>query len=230
MSTSSVVNSQNELNQSAIEANEMHHPVSKVAASLLSYIFHPIFVPVYIVSFLLYIHPYQFIGFSDKQKIQTLIQAILMYSFFPLITVLLLKALAFIPTIFLKTQKERYIPLIASMTCSFWMWNVWKNLPEYPHEAVVFAFAAFMATIIAWLGNIYMKISLHAISMGVLIGFIFYLAFTQNLSFGIYLSAVLLIAGLVCTARFIVSDHTAKEVYGGLAGGVIAVLIANWFV
>ncbi len=230
MSTSSVADRPNELNQTAIQGTETHHPVSKVAASLFSYIFHPIFVPVYVVAFLLFIHPYQFIGFSDKQKIQTLIQAILMYTFFPLITVLLLKGLAFIPTIFLKTQKERYIPLIACMTCSFWMWNVWKNLPDYPHEAVVFAFAAFMGTIIAWLVNIYMKVSLHAISMGVAVASMFYLAFTQNLNFGIYLSVVILTAGLVCTARFIVSDHSSREVYAGFVGGIISVLIANWFV
>jgi hypothetical protein len=229
MSTSSVVDSQDGLKELRIQDNPQH-PAAKFAATILSYIFHPIFVPVYIVLFLLYIHPYMFIGFSGKQKIQTAIQAILMYSFFPLITVLLLKALAFIPTIYLKTQKERYIPLIASMTCSFWMWNVWKNLPEYPHEAVVFSFAAFMATIVAWLANIYMKVSLHAISMGVLVAFIFRLALSQDLNFGIYISAALLIAGLVCTARFIVSDHTGKEIYGGLAGGIIAVLIANWFV
>ena len=44
------------------------------------------------------------------------------------------------------------------------------------------------------------------------------LALTQSVSFGVYISVALLIAGLVCTARFIVSDHTQKEIYGGLAG------------
>jgi hypothetical protein len=37
-----------------------------------------------------------------------------------------------------------------------------------------------------------------------------------------------LITGLVCTSRFIVSDHHPKEVYGGLAAGVFSMLIAYW--
>ena len=73
-----------------------------------------------------------------------------------------------------------------------------------------------------------MKVSLHAISMGIVATFFTLMAFNQDLNFGIYLSIALLLTGLVCTARFIVSDHTAAEVYGGLAVGAAAMLVANW--
>ena len=35
----------------------------KVFATLLSYLFHPVFVPVYFMLFLLYVHPIQFLGY-----------------------------------------------------------------------------------------------------------------------------------------------------------------------
>jgi hypothetical protein len=59
--------------------------------------------------------------------------------------------------------------------------------------------------------------------------FIVLLALSQGLSFGIYISAALLITGVVCTSRLIVSDHSTQEVYGGLAVGVVAMLLASQF-
>ena len=78
--------------------------------------------------------------------------------------------------------------------------------------------------------NIYMKISMHTIAMGVTISFMMLLALTQSVSFGLYISVAIFIAGLVCTARFIASDHTPKEIYGGLLAGLTALLIATLFV
>jgi hypothetical protein len=66
--------------------------------------------------------------------------------------------------------------------------------------------------------------------MGVMLTFISLLALSQFLNFGIYLSVAVFIAGLVCTSRFIVSDHSQKEVYGGLALGVLAMGVAGWVV
>jgi hypothetical protein len=73
-----------------------------------------------------------------------------------------------------------------------------------------------------------MKVSMHAISMGIMLMFIALLSFTQAGSYSIYMSAAFLIAGLVCTARFIVSDHTQKEIYTGLFLGVASQLLAVW--
>jgi hypothetical protein len=198
------------------------------AAAVISYIFHPVFVPVYVVGFLVYVHPYLFAGFSGWNKSIVMIQAFVMFTFFPLVTVLLLKALKFINTIHIYTQRDRIIPLVACGVWYFWIWYVWHNLPDYPDQAVQFALAIFIASSICLLANIYMKISMHAISMGVMLTFLMLLALGQAISFGMYISMALLIAGLVCTARFIASDHTPKEVYAGLLVGIVSQLIAHW--
>jgi hypothetical protein len=232
MSTRLVVDNQNELQELRITNNPPQHPAVRVAATILSYIFHPVFIPLYVTLFLVYIHPYLFAGFTGKGKLLVFLQAILMYSFFPIVTSLLLKGLRFIESIRMEKQKDRIIPLVICGIWYFWIWYVWNNLPGYPKEIVMFAMATFLASSIALMMNIYIKVSLHAISTGVLTAFMLKLAFSQDLSFGLYITATLLIAGIVCTARFIASDHTQKEVYGGFFAGVAALLISvpvtNW--
>ena len=97
-----------------------------------------------------------------------------------------------------------------------------------PRVAVQFAFATFISTIIGLMVNIKMKVSLHGISAGIVLTLFIFMAFTQDLNFGIWLAVVFFLTGLVCTARFIISDHTAAEVYGGLVVGAVSMLVAVW--
>ncbi len=227
MSAGFIIDEKNQLKEVRNTDLPQQPAALRIAAKIISYIFHPVFVPLYIVFFMVYIHPYLFAGFSGLDKTRTVMMAALMFTFFPVVTVLLLKALKFIHTFHLTTQKDRIIPLVACGIWYFWIWYVWRNLPEYPQAAIQLALAIWISASLGLMANIIMKVSLHAISMGVMVTFIFLLAFSQQLNFGIYLSVALLIAGLVCTSRFIVSDHFPKEVYGGLAVGVISMLIAG---
>ena len=230
-----MVDGQNQL-QELREPAVPQPPVLRAIAQVISYIFHPVFVPVMVVAFLLYVHPYMFIGFRGIQKGWILAMSVVSFTMFPLVTVLLLKGLKFIDTIYLKTQKDRVIPFIACMTWYFWITYVWFNFGktrdaiDMPKEAILFAAAAFLSTIIGLMVNIKIKVSLHAISAGLVLAFFILLAFTQELNFGIWLSIVLFITGLVCTARLIVSDHTNLEIYGGLVVGAVSVLLARFAV
>lgn len=201
----------------------------KWAASFFSYLFHPVFVPVLVVWFMLYRHPYLFAGFSDTDKIKVLIQGFVMFTFFPVVTVLLLKALKFINSFHLNTQKDRIIPLVACGIWYFWIWYVWRNLPDYPQAAIKFTLAIWISASLSLMANIIMKVSLHAIAAGVMLTFIILLSLSQGLNLSIYISAALLITGIVCTSRFIVSDHRPAEVYGGLALSAASMLVAWQF-
>ena len=207
-------------------------PVMRAAAKGVSILFHPVFVPVYVMAFLLYIHPFLFAGFSSHNKMLVLVQSILMMTFFPLVTVLLLKGVGFIKSVYLRTQRDRVIPIIACMTWYFWIAYVWRNMGKsndtvpMPREIVYLAAAMFLTTVLALMINITMKVSLHAIAVGVALTFLFQLAITENVNFAVYLSVAILVTGLVCTARLIASDHTQREVYTGLLTGVAAMAAA----
>ena len=144
---------------------------------------------------------------------------------FPAVTILLLKGLGFIQSIFLHTQKDRIIPYIASMTFFFWAQYALREQPEIPRILVAFMFGVFISSAAALIANIYFKVSMHAIGMGGLTG-IFFVIMQQNTMLMTWpLSAALLIAGLVCTSRLIVSDHNPKDIYSGLLIGFICQLI-----
>ncbi len=202
------------------------HPVSKIVGGFISLVFHPLFIPVYLVGLLIITPPY-FLGFSKPDKWIAFLRFVMIYSFFPLITVLLLKGLGFIDSIYLRTRKERIIPYIASGIFYFWMWYVLRNQGQFARELVELAFGIFLASSLGLLGNIYMKVSMHAISMGIMVTFVGVIAFTNSGYLLPWLMVSVLVAGLVCTARLLVSNHSNREIYVGLLLGVISQLIAT---
>lgn len=199
------------------------------AATIISYVFHPLFIPVYVTWLLVRVQFYVFSGFDEWNKTLVLIQSFEWYTFFPLVSTLLLRKLDFISSIQLKTQRDRIIPYIVCGIFYFWGWYVSHNLPEYPHEIVSFELAIFLASSIGLMANIYMKISMHTIAVGLMATFVMMLGLSSAVSFGLFISIVLLVTGLVGTARMIVSDHTQKEIYAGLFVGIVSQLIASFF-
>jgi len=208
--------------------HQPQNPVIRVVAKVISYIFHPLFVPVYIAWFLLTVQPYLFSSGSPGQKMLKLLQFFIMYSFFPLVTVLLAKALGFLSSVYLKTQKDRVIPYIACGIYYFWMAYVLRPLPDMSREVVQLSIAIFVASSVGLIANIYMKVSMHAMSMGIMVIFILMLASIQGENFNLYIAASILLAGIVCTSRLIVSDHNSREIYVGLMIGAFSQLLAPW--
>ena len=201
-------------------------PVLKWAAIFISYIFHPLFIPLYAVWFLVYIHPSYFSGFSAAAKRSTIFITIYNLVFYPLFSVLLLKAVGFIQSIFLKTQKDRIIPYMACGIFFFWGYTIFKEQGQYPAVLASFIFGIFLASSGALLTNIYFKISMHAIGMGGLAGLFIIITNSNTMLMSWPLSAVLLISGLVCTARLLISDHSPKDIYTGLFIGLLSQFIA----
>ena len=201
-------------------------PWLKWPASFLSYIFHPIFLPIYAVAFLLYVHPSYFSGFSASGKLQTLLITTINLVAFPLLTILLLKALGFVDSIFLRTRRDRIIPYMACGIFFFWAYTVFKKEGSYPPIMASFILGVFLAASAGLLANIYFKISMHALGVGGLLGLFFVLAYQNSMLMTWAVASALVIAGLVCTARLIVSNHTQKDIYTGLALGILSQIVA----
>jgi hypothetical protein len=209
-----------------VEKEKVHPPLIRLVANLFSYIFHPLFIPLYITYFLAFIHPNYFAGFGMGQKYLLLIRVAYIMIFFPLITVLLSKALGFIDSIFLKTQKDRIIPYIASGIFFFWSYLVFKNQNEIPLILTSFTFAVFLSSSAALMANIYFKISMHAIGMGGMLGLFLIIMQQNTMLMTVPLSVAFLITGIVCTSRMIVSNHEPREIYTGLLLGIVCQLAA----
>jgi len=224
-----IITEQNELKEVSIPETPHQPAWIRVIAKFISYLFHPLFVPVYLIYFTSMIRAYEFSGITKWDKTLLLLLAIISYAFLPLMCVLMLRALNFIGSVFLKTQKDRIIPYIICMTFYFSVWYYFKK-NHYLDELVSMSMAVFNASVFGFLVNISMKVSMHAIAMGVMTTFVALLAFTDSISYSFYLSIAILVAGIVCTSRMIVSDHRPKEIYYGFIIGVFSQLAAHYFV
>ncbi|WP_052273062.1 hypothetical protein [Flavihumibacter solisilvae] len=200
----------------------------RIFGEVISYLFHPLFIPGYITAFLLYIHPLAFAGETDIRKHLKLISVVLSTALLPSFTVFLLRQLGFVQSIQLRTQKERIIPIVASMVYYFWIFYVSRKLPDNPPELVQMLCAVFISSIISLTANNFIKVSLHGIAMGVLTGFFIHLAWVSIVPVGVALSISILVAGLVTSARMMVSDHTVRELIWGLGIGLVSMFISVW--
>jgi hypothetical protein len=207
-----------------------HPGIVLLFAKVFSFIFHPLFIPLYVVYYIVFLHQGYFTGFSEKAKTWVLLRVALNMVFFPALTVLLLKGVGFIESIFLKKQRDRIIPYIAAGIFFFWMYLVFRNLPEIPKILAAFTFGAFLASSAALIANIYFKISMHAIGCGGMLGLLIVVLNTNPLPpFTMPLIVAIFITGIVCTSRLIVSDHTQKDIYKGLLYGFFSQVISAAF-
>jgi hypothetical protein len=199
-----------------------HNFFIRLLAQLFSYLFHPLFIPTYIIAFLMYVHPAYFSGFSAYEKGKLMAATILNTAFFPLIAVLLMKGLGFISSVFLHTQRDRIGPYLSSMI--FYFWAAWVFFKFEPRMALVvpsFMTGVFLTTVAGLLTNVYFKISMHAMAMGGVLGIGIIIMLYNTMLMTWPLSAAILITGIVCTSRLIVSNHTTKEIYWGLLVGIL---------
>jgi hypothetical protein len=72
-----------------------------------------------------------------------------------------------------------------------------------------------------------MKISMHAIGMGGLLGIFLMIMFQGSMLMTWPIALALFITGLVCTSRMMVSNHTSKEIYAGLLLGLACQFVAS---
>ncbi len=200
----------------------------KLAAKIISYIFHPLFLPTYVFFYLTQQFPHAFPGMDERDALFRSLVVFINTAFFPAFAIFLLWRLKFIESIFLRSQKERIVPYILVMFFYWWIWYLSKNFADQPLVLRVFYLGIFLATIPALIINNFFKISMHALGCGGVVAFMVILAFAHDLHLGFQLSLAILIAGVVCTSRLIVSDHTNKEIYSGLIIGSLSQLIAAW--
>lgn len=197
-------------------------------STIVSVVFHPLFIGVFMAAYLLFIHPNYFVGFSDRAKWLKLMIVINNNLFFPMVVVALLRGLGFNKSFLLKSQKERIVPYIASITFFFWSYYVFKHQPETPRVLVGMCRGMFLSSAAALLLNNYFKISMHGIGIGGLMGLMMVSIADGSQYIGTPILIALLISGITITARKIVSDHNWFDLIAGCIVGITFQLIALW--
>ena len=194
---------------------------------LLSYLLHPLFLPLLMGWWLLYQHPVYPLLANAEQRIRWVAMLGVVTLFLPAFVVFLLWRLQFISNVYLRSQRERIIPLNVCILFYFWAYYVLRNLEGVPPALVQWSLGVFIASAAALFTNIFFKISLHTLGFGGLVGFVAWQTATDAHWPPALLPWVLIVAGLAGTARLACQAHKPGEVYAGYLAGVICQVAAG---
>jgi hypothetical protein len=206
---------------------------------IISILFHPLMMLTYILTILLLANPFLF-GIRHISEGAGIYLYLVLYTYlFPAIAVLLMKALGLIQSLQMETKNERIGPFIASGI--FYLW-FFRNIYSDPNMPVVYISAVLGATMAlfgAFFINLFYKISIHAVGVGGLLGLtVITISFfsygsipidrmgTVYIGTYLLLLGVIVICGLVGTARLFLAAHQPKEIYWGYALGMMTQIIS----
>ena len=212
----------------------------KLFSKVISIVFHPLFISAYFLLFLYWLNA-SFLDFKDRNNTGLIIISILSSTIlFPAIALFLMKGLNLIESIEMKDKKERVGPLIVTSLFYIWMYLNFKRNNIVPEYLTFFILGTTIALFFGFFTTLFYKVSLHAIGISGLITGLYLIRVKYHFD-DLVLSMVhrnwilqsdllfvflVVIAGLVGTARLYLKDHSNKQVYLGYGLGVTSMLFA----
>ncbi|WGK65615.1 hypothetical protein [Croceiramulus getboli] len=192
---------------------------------LLSYLFHPIFMPVF--GSLLYF------GLSPRYIPRGLMYAKLfgiaiMTILVPILFFLLFKNLKIVSSIFLEEVSQRKIPLLAQITLLLFILRTVLEGYEFPELHYFFVGILFSSVLALILVLIRIKASLHSAGISGVLTFITALSIHFNENIIVLLALLVLLTGALITARLFLKAHTPAEIVWGLVVGVAPQLLVTY--
>jgi membrane-associated phospholipid phosphatase len=211
----------------------------QVLSKTVSWIFLPLFMPIYGLLLTLYI-PSQEANISnaslfdlpDGLKTQILFLFVVFTSIAPGISFILMYRRGMLSSVEMDQRKERLFPLFIMLSyCVLLFFLFWKKAPDYVLPIYIYALpltGAIVAFIFILLTSRF-KISLHAAGAGIFTGYLCGFGGNQ-IVFNAWLILIgFLTSGLVLSARLYLDKHSPLEVYSGWSiAFVITYLSTTW--
>ncbi len=197
------------------------------SARFISAIFHPLFIPT--LGFLfLFNSGFYFSILPWALKKYMLLVVFITTCFLPAISIFVLSINSKFD-INMEKNTERTLALIISAISYYVGYLFLKRVPSFPIYNILLIGSVLVQVILLPI-SMRWKISIHSAAIGGLIGGILALAFRLQENPVIILSSLILIAGLVGTARLILSKHTEAQIYTGLSVGFLTLFLIVTFI
>ena len=196
-------------------------------SKIVSFVFHPIFMPTYAI-FLLFAFSPLFSEFTSIPQKTQIIKLTLIFTFLlPIFSVFILKKLKVVTSIYMENREERRWPLLLAIGWYYLLFRLFDVL--HIHYVVIqLLLGAMLILLISAIISNFWKISLHMLGNGGVLGA--FLAIHTLFGGPIFLIITLLFcAGLVGFARVNENAHSLKQVYLGFVVGVGAEFLIFYF-
>jgi len=188
-------------------------------AKMFTIVFHPLFVPFYMLLILLNVNTFFAMMIPVKAKLLLSGLVFLTTILLPLLIVFLLYRLKLVKSFYLQSREERIYPLLTVAVFYYITYYLLKSFP------ISFIFSYYMLgstflTILAMIISFYRKISLHMIGIGGMLGLLMGLSLNLNLDLTWFVISAIILGGFLGFARIQSNSHKPSEIYSGFLVGV----------
>lgn len=187
-------------------------------AKMFTIVFHPLFVPFYMLLILLNVNTFFAMMIPVKAKLLLSGLVFLTTILLPLLIVFLLYRLKLVKSFYLQSREERIYPLLTVAVFYYITYYLLKSFP------ISFIFSYYMLgstflTILAMIISFYRKISLHMMGIGGMLGLLMGLSLNLNLDLTWFVISVIVLGGFLGFARIQSNSHKPSEIYSGFLVG-----------
>ena len=200
----------------------------KIAAKIISTIFHTLIIPV--IGLLIIFNTDSYINYSIPRDLKIAIITLVGTSTFviPVLISLLLLHKKMIKSLEMTTSKERIIPY--AFTIVFYIFTLYM-LKEAAIPPLIFKFiiGATLVVLVTFIINFKWKISAHMVGIGGLVGALICTSTILEIYLTPYIILSLLIAGLIGSSRLILKAHNQLQIYVGFVVGLICQLFTIYY-
>jgi hypothetical protein len=193
-------------------------------AKVISYLFHPLFIPLYTILVLFNSDNYLSLLIPLKGKLLLVAIVTLTIILLPLLTSFLLIRLKIVHSFFPKIREERIYLLLNTAIYYYLTYYLLKGI----HVSLFFNYFLLGSTflvICSLVITFFYRISLHMIATGGLLGGVLGLTFGYSMKLTGLIVALLFLAGLVGTARLMKDAQKPGEVYYGFLVGITVMFL-----
>lgn len=203
----------------------------RFAAQVISFLFHPLLLSTYLVIFLSAFFPTMVM--ADRGKLWIVTAFIFVFTFLlPALNLIMLRSFKTIGSLTLRDRQDRIFPFaIITVIYGIIAFLFYYKLP-FPNlnKLMLIVFGLVLASLLI---TFFFKISIHSISMAGAVGIVLPLNRAMEEPRLLVPTVVLImLAGLVMSARLVLGAHTLREVLQGamvgFAIGYSGVMVLFW--
>ncbi len=205
--------------------DKKHHSALERIAQVLSDLFSPIVLPAYMMAVALWVSPLSVA--PERVRLVTMGVVVALTAIVPTVVILSLIKLGKVKDVSLSDRSERFIPYVVSIVC-YLATALFLGSVGAPMWLRSFYLGAALAGVLAYAITSKWKISAHSSSVGGVAAALAWMCSHGLLIYCpmIWVTASIVLAGLIGTSRLILNRHTPAQVFAGYCLGAGAELIA----
>nr|WP_083139873.1 hypothetical protein [Polaribacter reichenbachii] len=168
------------------------------------------------------------INLSSDKKFSILSLIFISSYLIPLLVLVLLKKFKFIKNFQTESIKERKLPVALMIFLFYFLGNTMNNIPSLRDLSLLFYATSIGLIIIYILFFFKIKASIHLLSLSIPTGFFLVLSTNYSQSYILVIIILIILSGILASARLHLKAHNRTEVYIGFFLGLITPIVLNY--